>query len=364
MKFTIERAAALAAMGLVSGLTAKKTIPVLGHVMITADGGDILFRATNLDQEATVIAPGQSNVDGAYCLPAAQLGDIIRNAPEGAEISFAPNTEGTRITIKAGRSRFNLPFIPADDFPTFPGIDKASEFQIEADKFAGVLSQCAVAMSRDATRYILNGVHIKSDGKTLALVGTDGHRLIKCVLDIKTPKLAATIPSDMVREMIKALQGHGAQMAKVRVDASKVSLAIGSAVVTSKLIDGSFPDVERVIPEHGPVIANVDRDEFIKAIRRASSLSEGKVRGVKIEFKPGVAVLSSRGENADGQDEIDITFDGEAVVVGFNSALLSDVVGAVDCDVIEIAPADGHSPVSIKSAAAPWFTGVVMPLRV
>lgn len=365
MKFTIERSAALAAMSLVSGITGKKAIAILNHVMITAADQSVTFRTTNLDQEATVTAPAQVTDGGAYCLHAGQLGDIIRNAPDGSEISFEPSKDATRITIKAGRSRFNLPFLDVADFPTFPALSKPSKFQIDRDVFAGALGQCAVAMSRDATRYILNGVHIQADAKIMTLCGTDGHRLIKVTTPTTASKVNAVIPSDMVRETIKALtSSHGPDDASVEIDASKVMVRVGHIVILSKLIDGNFPDVERVIPKHDNPIATVDRDALVAAIRRASALSDGKVRGVRIEFKAGLAVLSSRGTNGDGLDEIDIDYDGDDVAVGFNSALLSDVLGAVSAGKVEIAPGDGQSPVSVKSPTDDAFTGVVMPLRV
>jgi DNA polymerase-3 subunit beta len=372
MKLTIERAALLRALGHVQSVVERRnTIPILSNVLLSADGERVGLSATDLDME--IIDESVANVDGSgqITAPAHTLYEIVRKLPEGADVSLSFSGDDPRLVVQAGRSRFNLPVLPAGDFPVMSSDGLSGVIEIDTADLIRLIDKTRFAISTEETRYYLNGLYLHvvvENGQTLLrAVATDGHRL--ALAEMTAPEGAAgspgvIIPRKTIQEIRRLLDdaGEGVQM---QVSAQKVRFEFGAAALTSKVIDGSFPDYVRVIPKDNKKVLRVDNGLFAQAVDRVATISAEKSRSVKMAIESGKIVLTVRNMEA-GQavEELEVDYDGEGFEIGFNARYLLDVASQITGDTAEFRFADPASPTLVLDPEDPGVQYVLMPLRV
>src|SRR4051794_3312525 len=305
MKLTIERAALLKALGHVqSAVERRNTIPILSNVLLSAERDRLTFSATDLDLEIIDEALAQVEQPGQITAPAHTLYEIVRKLPEGADVSLSFSGDDPRLTVQAGRSRFNLPVLPAGDFPVMSSDGLSGRVEIETSDLIRLIDKTRFAISTEETRYYLNGLYLHvvvEGGETrLRAVATDGHRL--ALAEMPAPEGAAgspgvIIPRKTIQEIRRLLDDAG-ETIEMQVSPQKVRFQFGLAALTSKVIDGSFPDYVRVIPRDNRKILRVDNALFAAAVDRVATISAEKSRSVKMAVEPGKMVLTVRNMEA------------------------------------------------------------------
>lgn len=319
----------------------RNTIPILATVRLVADGASLQATATNLDIEITGSVPADGTL--AACVDAKLLAGIVSKA--GSDVTL--EHDGTTLTVKSGRSRFKLPTLPIEDFPDLTAGDFAVTF--EAD-LASVFGAVAFAISTEETRFYLNGVYLEPTAAT----ATDGHRLANVALDL--PQFDPVI----IPRRTVAVWPKGA--ATVSLSNTKVRVKSGEIVITSKLIDGTFPDYRRVIPSNNDKIVLADKAAFQAAVERVSTVSE-RGRGVRLNLEPGVLNMTARGD-AEASDAVDVGYEGDPLEIGFNSAYLGELLAHMPADEVQMAFADASSPTLFTAPDKDGVRFVLMPMRV
>jgi DNA polymerase-3 subunit beta len=372
MKLTIERAALIKALGHVQSVVERRnTIPILSNVLLSADKGGLAFSATDLDME--IIDETNANVAGAgqITAPAHTLYEIVKKLPEGADVELKFQGEDPRLTITAGRSRFNLPVLPAGDFPVMSSDGLSNRVTVDAEALIRLIDKTRFAISTEETRYYLNGLYVHTvmeDGEAkLRCVATDGHRL--ALAEMPAPEGAlglpgVIIPRKTIQEARRLLEDAG-ETVDLQISAAKVRFEFGRAALTSKVIDGAFPDYARVIPKDNNRVVNVDKALFAQAVDRVATISAEKSRSVKMQIEPGKLILTVRNMEA-GQavEEMEIDYDDEPFEIGFNARYLLDVCGQIGGEVMELRFADPASPTLVLDPTDRGVRYVLMPLRV
>jgi len=372
MKLTIERAALLKALGHVQSVVERRnTIPILSNVLLTANDGQIGLSATDLDMEIVDETPARIEGGGQITAPAHTLFEIVRKLPDGADVALTYNGEDPRLLVQAGRSRFNLPVLPAGDFPIMSSDGLTSPITINTGDLIRLIDKTRFAISTEETRYYLNGLylHVVVDGgeTKLRAVATDGHRL--ALAEMPAPEGAAgspgvIVPRKTVQEIRRLLDDAG-ETVQVQLSAQKVRFEFGLAALTSKVIDGSFPDYVRVIPKDNHKVLRVDNALFAAGVDRVATISAEKSRSVKMAVEPGRIILTVRNMEA-GQavEELEVDYDGEPFEIGFNARYLLDVAGQITGETAEFRFADPASPTLVLDPNDPGVQYVLMPLRV
>jgi len=372
MKLTIERTTLLKSLSHVQSVVERRnTIPILSNVLIEVGGSKVTLTATDMDltiveqTEATIGGPGAATVE------AHMLYDIVRKLPEGSEVQMELASDGAQVAVKAGRSRFALQTLPKEDFPTNAGGDLPHRFPLAAADMRGLIDRTRFAISNEETRYYLNGIylHAHSSGKQSALrsVATDGHRLAR--VEMPLPEGAEKIPGvivprKMVMELRKLLEESDGTV-EVSLSDTRIRFAFDSVVLTSKLIDGSFPDYQRVIPTGNDKTLEVDRRAFRDAVDRVSTISSEKSRAVKLSLKPGLVTISAiSAEHGSAVEELEAKYEGQPLEIGFNSRYLLDVAEEIDGDGLQLILADAVAPTLIRDLADASALYVLMPMRV
>ncbi|WP_271025314.1 DNA polymerase III subunit beta [Rhizobium sp. RCAM05973] len=353
MQLTISRtdlSRVLSSVGRV--VETRNTIPILGHVRLSADGGLLRVTGTDLDIVATDTATATVDEPGAICVSAKLLSDIAKKAG-AADVTLSE--DNGQLIVKSGRSKFTLQTLPTSDFPDMTSGKYPTRFSIDLVAF---VAPTTFAISSEETRYYLNGVFLKGEGGKLTAVATDGHRLARHVIEATEVFEGIIIP----RKTIGLLPKGTVTLA---VSESKVEITTGDFVITSKLIDGTFPDYERVIPRNNENLVVVDRDAFMKAADRVSTVSSERGRAVKLSIAPGsVGFTVSSPDSGSATDEIEAEYSGEPIDIGFNAAYLRDLFGVLPAGSATIAIADSGSPALFTSPAFDGLTLVGMPMRV
>lgn len=357
MQALTSRVALSRALGNVARvIEARNTLPILGHVRIAANDNRLTITGTDLDIVATDAAEADVSESGTVCVDAKLLTDIVRKV--GADISLAA-ADG-KLVVKSGRSRFSLATLPADDFPDFPAGEFAAEFAADID---ALFAPVAFAISNEETRYYLNGVFFKGAAGKLTAVATDGHRLARHVVAAPTSDGAAEFAGVIVPRKLCGMLPKGE--INIAVSESRIRLAAGDMVMESKLIDGTFPDYDRVIPQENPVNFTVDREDIMRGADRVVTISSERGRGVKLDIAPGGITLTAHSEVGTALDEVPAEYTGEPVSAGYNSAYLRDMLAVLPGGPVGFAVTENNSgPGVVTSAAMPGWTGVLMPLRV
>ena len=372
MNLTIERSALLKALGHVQSVVERRnTIPILSNVLLSANGEGLSFSATDLDMEIVDQTNAQVSGQGQITAPAHTLYEIVRKLPDGSEVELRYTGEDPRLFVAAGRSRFNLPVLPAGDFPQMSTENAGTKITLEAGDLIRLIDKTRFAISTEETRYYLNGLYLHTvvEGglARLRAVATDGHRL--ALAEMPAPQGASTapgviVPRKTVQEARRLLDDASGPI-ELSITPQKVRLEFGQASLTSKVIDGSFPDYVRVIPRNNEKVALIDNTVFASAVDRVATISAEKSRSVKLSFESGRVVLTVRNMEA-GQavEEIEIDYDGEPFEIGFNARYLLDVAGQIQGENAEFRFADPSSPTLVLDPADPGAQYVLMPLRV
>ncbi|OYW81018.1 MAG: DNA polymerase III subunit beta [Asticcacaulis sp. 32-58-5] len=373
MQLIIERGALLKALGHVQNVVERRnTIPILSNVLLSAEGSQVSFSATDLDMEIVDVAEAIVSIPGQITAPAHTLYEIVRKLPEGAdvELKFASG-EDPRLSVSAGRSRFALPVLPAGDFPVMSGDHEGVTFQVLKEDLKRLIDKTRFAVSTEETRYYLNGLYLHTlteDGSGyLRAVATDGHRL--ALAEMPAPDGSMGGPGVIVPrktiDQARRLLDDGSGSVEVTVSPAKIRFNFGQASLTSKIIDGSFPDYGRVIPKNNEKMMRVDSGVLSKAVDRVSTISAEKSRSVKLAIEPGRLTLTVRNiEAGQAVEEAEIDYDNDAMEIGFNARYILDVMGQITGDVVELRLNDASSPTLVLDPADTGVQYVLMPLRV
>ena len=375
MKATIERATLLRCLSHVQSVVERRnTIPILSNVLIDAsDGGSVKVMATDLDLQV-VETMSASSVDqpGAITVSAHLLFDIARKLPEGSQVSLTTNDN--RLEIKAGRSNFKLPTLPRDDFPVIVEGDLPTSFELPARLLAELIDRTRFAISTEETRYYLNGIFLHvtdEDEPLLKAAATDGHRLARFTLP--RPEGAAgmpdvIVPRKAVGELRKLLEEALDGNVLIDLSASKIRFTLGGeggVVLTSKLIDGTFPDYSRVIPTANDKLLKVDPKLFFSGVDRVATIATEKTRAVKIGLDNDRVTLSvTSPDNGTAAEELAADYKAEGLEIGFNANYLKDILGQIDAETVELHLADAGAPTLIRENEKARALYVLMPMRV
>ena len=372
MQLTIERAALLKALGHVQSVVERRnTIPILSNVLLSATREAMTLSATDLDMEIVDETPARVDAPGQITAPAHTLYEIVRKLPEGSEVQLRYNGEDPRLQVSAGRSRFNLPVLPSGDFPVMSSDGLSSRLTIDTNDLIRLIDKTRFAISTEETRYYLNGLYLHTvveGGVTkLRAVATDGHRL--ALAEMIAPEGSAgapgvIVPRKTIQEARRLLEDAG-ETVDLQISAQKVRFELGRAALTSKVIDGSFPDYVRVIPRDNNRILVVDNALFAQAVDRVATISAEKSRSVKMAVESGRVILTVRNMEA-GQavEEIEVDFDGEPFEIGFNARYLLDVAGQFKGETAQFRFSDPASPTLVLDPVDADVQYVLMPLRV
>ena len=372
MRVTIERSALLKALNHVQSVVERRnTIPILSNVMIRAAAGEIHLASTDLDIEVLETAPADVAQEGATTVPAHMMYDIVRKLPDGSQLEIEQGPDEGRLAVISGRSRFSLQALPPEDFPDLAAGEFTNEFSMPASDLKHLIDKTRFAVSTEETRYYLNGIYfhaLEVDGsQLLRAVATDGHRLAQAQLSCPVGAggmPGIIVPRKTVLELIKLLEDAEGEI-EVSLSSSKIRFVVASVVLTSKLIDGTFPDYERVIPQGNDKIMEVDTKLFAQAVDRVSTISSEKGRAVKLNIAENRVVLSvNNPDSGSAEEEIAATYDADAIDIGFNSRYLMDIASQFKTDNAVFVFADSGSPTIVRDAGDDSTLYVLMPMRV
>jgi DNA polymerase III subunit beta len=369
MRVTLEKSAFLKALNHVQSVVERRnTIPILSNVMVQAKGNEIKLTATDLDLEIVESVAAEVLQAGAATMPAHMLYDIVRKLPDGAQLELNQAGEKGRVSILAGRSRFALQALPPEDFPDLASGEFSNNFSLAASELRFLIERTRFAISTEETRYYLNGIYFHDvGGKHLRAVATDGHRLAQSQMVL--PEGASgmpgiIVPRKTVLELVKLLEGEDAEV-EVSISSQKIRFASGKLVLTSKLIDGTFPDYERVIPRGNDKILEADTKQFAEAVDRVSTISFEKSRAVKLSLSPGkLSMVVNNPDSGSAEEEIIVSYERDAMEIGFNSRYLLDVAAQVKAETMRFEFNDAGSPTVVRDPKDEHSLFVLMPMRV
>ena len=365
MKISIQREDLLKPLQQVIGAVEKRqTLPALANVLIRSEGHGLSVTATDLEVELVAWVSTPADESGDVTIPARKLAEICKALPEAARIGI--QTEGDKATVTSGKSRFTLSTLPAAEFPSLEEIATSRAFQMSQRALRRLIEKTGFAMANQDVRYYLNGLMLEVAPNRVRAVATDGHRLAmsQCAaeVDTDTPQ-QVIIPRKGVQELMRLLNDSDAP-ATVEFSTNHLRVSLNGVRFTSKLIDGRFPDYERVLPKGGDKEVRIHRDALRQALQRASILSNEKYRGIRLGFGKGILSIQAHNpEQEEAQDEIEIDYRGDPVEIGFNVNYLLDVLNTVEGDAVEGTLKDGNSSALLRDPADPESVFVVMPMR-
>ena len=372
MKFSIERAALLKAVAQAQSVVERRnTIPILANVLIEAEGDEVSFRATDLDIEVVDQAPAKVERAGATTVSAVTLHEIVRKLPDGALVTLTDDGAAGRLSVEAGRSNFSLATLPREDFPVMASSEYEANFAAPAPVLRRLFDKSKFAISTEETRYYLNGVYMhvsdRDGGQVLRCVATDGHRLAR--IDADLPEGAANmpgviVPRKTVGELRKLLDDDEAEIA-VSVSETKVRFATPGITLTSKVIDGTFPDYTRVIPVGNDRRLEVDAADFAQAVDRVATVSSERSRAVKLALDEDRLVLSVNApDSGAAEEELGVAYSSEPLEIGFNAKYLLEIASQVDRENAVFLFNSAGDPTLMREGNDETAVYVVMPMRV
>jgi DNA polymerase-3 subunit beta len=364
MKLTAEREKLLTPLQAVIGVVERRqTMPVLANVLLSVRDGRLSITATDLEVELVAATEVTVQVAGDITVPGRKFLDILRALPERAAVALT--VEGEKVVIKAGRSRFSLASLPAAEFPVIDDINAQQTVQIPRKELLRLLEKTHFSMAQQDVRYYLNGMLLEIDGLSLRAVATDGHRLALCEMVLSVKAKAAQqviVPRKGVLELQRVLTEEGT--ADVAIGTNHVRAQIGDVRFTSKLIDGRFPEYSRVIPAAANHAIRADRDTLRLALQRTAILSNEKYRGIRMTVKANALTVQAHNpEQEEAEEEIEVSYQGGDLEVGFNVNYLLDALAAIDGQEVEIGLTDSNSSCLIRSPGNSTARYVVMPMR-
>jgi DNA polymerase-3 subunit beta len=372
MKATIERATLLKGLSHVQSVVERRnTIPILSNVLIeAAAGGGLKLMATDLDLQIVETVEAAVDQPGATTISAHTLFDIVRKLPEGSQVQLTA-ADG-KMLVTAGRARFNLSTLPRDDFPVIAEGDLPTAFELPAATLRQIIDKTRFAISTEETRYYLNGIYFHvseegSEGAVLKAAATDGHRLAR--VTVPQPSGAATmpgviIPRKCIAELRKLLDEVDGSV-ELSLSTTKIRFGLGTAILTSKLIDGTFPDYSRVIPTGNDKLLKIDPKSFMEGVDRVATIASEKTRAVKMSLDRDKITLSvTSPENGTAAEEVPGDYTSLGFDIGFNARYLMDILAQIEGDSVEVHLADAAAPTLIREGEKAPALYVLMPMRV
>lgn len=362
-----QRDTLLAPLQSVSGIVERRhTLPILSNVLLEKQGDRLTLLATDIEIQITTTATGAGgDGDGAVTVGARKLQEILRSLPDSTEVSLV--LEDKRLQVKGGKSRFSLQTLPADDFPRMTLAEgETKQFSISQKAFRQLLAKTQYSMAAQDVRYYLNGLLLMVDGTELRAVATDGHRLAfaSVAIEAEFARQEMILPRKTVLELNRLLVDTDDQLT-ITLAPNQVRFAFGSVVLVSKLIDGKFPDYERVIPASLKNHMTVGRQTLMQAMQRAAILTNEKFRGVRVVLSENsLKLIAANAEQEEAQEEIEVQYTGDPIDVGFNVGYLLDVLNNVHSDEIQWSFNDANSSALVTVPGNDRFKYVVMPMRI
>jgi DNA polymerase-3 subunit beta len=374
MKLAIERAALLKSLAHVQSVVERRTtIPILSNVKLEAEGGGLALTATDMDLSVVEQAEAEVARPGATTAPAHTLYDVVRKLPDGSRVSLERAESGAEITLRAGRSTFDLPCLPAADFPAMSDEGLDHRFAIPAGELRRLIDRTRFAISTEETRYYLNGIFLhgieEGAASCLRSVATDGHRLAR--VETALPEGAEGMPPVIVprktvgevRKLIDELESG--QTVEIALSTARIRFQVGAAVLRSRLIDGTFPDYQRVIPSGNDKILLAPTKLLSEAVDRVATIATEKGRAIKLSVGQGRLTLSAISPEAGrAVEELDVTYASDPLEIGFNARYILDMSSQIEGDEVELAMADAGSPTLVRDPKDSSTLYVLMPMRV
>jgi DNA polymerase-3 subunit beta len=367
MKATIERATLLKALSHVQSVVERRnTIPILSNVLLEAsEGGGLRLMATDLDIQINETVDAQVSQPGATTVSAHTLFDIARKLPEGSQVEL--NAAEGKMQVNAGRARFNLQTLPRDDFPVIAEGDLPTAFELPAATLRTIIDKTRFAISTEETRYYLNGIFVHAVDDVLKAAATDGHRLARVTVPLPDGASGmpdVIIPRKCVAELRKLLDEVDGTV-ELSLSATKIRFGLGTAVLTSKLIDGTFPDYNRVIPTANDKLLRIDPKSFAAGVDRVATIASEKTRAVKMALDRDKITLSvTSPENGTAAEEVSGDYTAGGFEIGFNARYLLDILGQIEGDTVEVHLADAAAPTLLRESDKAQALYVLMPMRV
>ena len=369
MKFTVSREQLLRPLTLVAGAVERRqTMPILANLLVRVSGDVLYITGTDLEVElsATITPIAKAESDGDITVPARKFVDICKSLPDGCDIGF--ELDGGKAIVKSGRSRYTLATLPATDFPSVQRDDSGFSVTVNQGDFARLLSRTGFSMAQQDVRYYLNGMLWELSDRTFKSVATDGHRLAIAHIDladtVEGEKQQFIIPRKGVGELTRLLADESANIT-VEFGANHIRATTDGMVFVSKLVDGKFPDYERVLPKGGNKLVVAKKEDLKAALSRSAILSNEKFRGIRFTLSDGlVGIQANNPEQEEAHEEVSVNYQGDTVEMGFNVSYLIEVLGVLGSDEVNITLSDSASSALIQDGNADNNAlYVVMPMR-
>lgn len=370
MKLTVPREAIMPSLQAVNGVVEKRqTLPILANILVNVTPEGLTFTGTDLEVEVSSHVALPMDVQGDFTLPARKFYDICKTLPDDAVLDL--DVQETQVVLKSGRSRFSLSTLPASNYPNLDPIESATEFTVQERVLKFLFDKTAFSMANQDVRYYLNGLLLELYEDMLRVVATDGHRLAFCqtrhVSEVSNLPASThqqiIVPRKAVSELSRLLDSSETEI-KVQLSSNHIRLHLPDIVFSSKLIDGRFPDYNRVIPQAGNKIILCDREVLRQSLVRAAVLSTDKFRAARLEVEPNkFRILVHNPEQEEAEEELEVNYQGESFVIGFNVAYLLDVLTVIESEYVRLTMTDSNSSCLIESAETTACKYVVMPMR-
>lgn len=367
MKFSIQRDNILKPLQSIATVVERRqTLPVLSNILMSIKSNALTITATDLEVEMSANTMLKAGEEGDITLPARKLVDICRALSEGADIQFDIDMDKGRAVIKSGKSRFTLASLPAAEFPNIEDVKGIFEFSVPQRTLKYLIEKTQFAMAQQDVRYYLNGLLLEVSKNNIRAVATDGHRLAMCVKeeDVEPADVIQVIlPRKGVSELSKLLSESDADV-KITIGNNHIRVILDDYVFTSKLIDGKFPDYERVIPKNSDKRVVAQKEPMRQALVRTSILSNEKYRGIRLHLETGQIIAQANNpEMEEAEEAFEVNYDGPAMEIGFNVSYLLDALGAIDTEEVDISLGDSNSSCVLSPSENSQCTYVIMPMR-
>ncbi len=344
----------------------RQTLPILGNVYLDLKSNKLTLIGSDLETEITTRVDNISGNDGKTTVSARKLFDICRSLPNESTLTLIVEDD-SKMTVTAGKSKFTLQTLSADDFPHLEETNWKQELTLSQKKLSQLLTRTSFSMAQQDVRYFLNGLLIEIKSDQILSVATDGHRLAKTKLDEKNPDIdlvQSIVPRKAVLEIAKFLDSDSDETVSVKLNASHILVQSGNFVFISKLIDGRFPDYEKVIPANLDKHALIDRPKLIEILNRAAILSNEKFRGVSLAFSKNTLHVSSHNPDQEhAKDEMEVNYDGDDIEIGFNVNYLMEGLKACDSKVIDLGLLDPNTSCTFHGEGNDETLYLIMPMR-
>lgn len=366
MKFKIQRESILKPLNIVSGVVERRqTLPILSNILLKiSDDNELSMTTTDLEVELISKMTIDDADPGEITIPARKLLDICRTLPEGAIVEMSLKND--KVTLKSGKSRFTLATLPVSDFPSTEDISNNVHFSIPQKQLRNIIGRTQFAMAQQDVRYYLNGLLLEVSADKLRAVATDGHRLSLCDTDVSAEVSEIQniiVPRKGVMELHRLLEDVEDE-ARISIGANHIKVELEDISFTSKLVDGRFPDYERVLPQRVDKIVYSERDSLKQALTRASILSNEKYRGIRLQLKNGeICALANNPDLEEAEEVIDVVYEGDELEIGFNVNYIIDALSAIESPDVQLGFSDSNSSCLIQPKGEDSCKYVVMPMR-